>query len=66
MILEIFFVVAFVWAASCAAYWLYRSKMPRRYNAYAAGRIDTLFVIFMVSTFGLVVSGVLALVEQNV
>jgi hypothetical protein len=40
--------------------------MPRRYNAYAAGRIDTLFVIFMVSTFGLVVSGVLALVAQNV
>jgi len=66
MILEISFVVAFVWAASCTVYWLYRSKMPRRYSAYAAGRLDTLFVIFMVSTFALMISGLLVLVTQNV
>lgn len=53
--LNMFLVVATVWAGSGTAYWLFRANMPRRYNAYAAGRLDTLFAIFGVSTYALVI-----------
>ncbi len=52
--MSLFIVVATVWAGSGTAYWLFRSHAPRRYSAYAAGRLDTLFAIFIGSTFGLI------------
>ena len=66
MSLGIFIVVAFVWAASGTAYWLYRSTAPRRYSAYAAGRLDTVFAIFGLSTYALAVAGGVLLVVHNV
>jgi hypothetical protein len=44
-----------VWGLSGISYWLFRSMMPRRYNAYAAGRLDTLYVVFMLMTLALIV-----------
>lgn len=66
MSLGIFVAVVFVWAVSCSAYWLYRGVAPRKYNAYAAGRLDTVYVIFMASTFALAVLAAVLLVENNV
>jgi len=60
--ISLFFVVATVWAGSGTAYWLFRANAPRRYNAYAAGRIDTLFAIFGVSTYALVIVAALLFV----
>lgn len=62
--LSLFVVIAAVWCASGTAYWLFRSNAPRRYSAYAAGRLDTLFAIFGVSTYSMVVSAVLVLVVR--
>jgi hypothetical protein len=55
--MSLFIVVATVWAGSGTAYWLFRSNAPRRFSAYAAGRLDTLFAIFGVSTYALVICG---------
>jgi len=52
--ISFFVVITTIWAGSCAAYWLFRSKMPRRYSAYAAGRLDTLYVIFIIATYALI------------
>ena len=62
--LSLFVVIAAVWAGSGTAYWLFKGVAPRRYSAYAAGRLDTLFAIFGVATYSLVVSGVLVLVVR--
>lgn len=64
MTLSLFLVIATVWAGSGTAYWLFRAVAPRRYNAYAAGRLDTLFAIFGVATYALVVSGALLVVVR--
>lgn len=61
MTLSLFVVIATVWAGSGTAYWLFRADAPRKYNAYAAGRLDTLFAIFGVATYALVVSGAVLL-----
>lgn len=60
--ISLFVVIAAVWAVSGTAYWLFKGTAPQRYSAYAAGRLDTLFAIFGVATYALVVCGVLVLV----
>lgn len=62
--MSLFIVVAIVWASAGTGYFGFRSVAPRKYNAYAAGRLDTLYVIFVASTFVLVLSGVWLLVAR--
>jgi hypothetical protein len=50
-----FILFMIVWGLCGISYWLFRSMMPRRYNAYAAGRLDTLYVVFMLMTLALIV-----------
>lgn len=51
----IFILFMIVWGLSGISYWFFRSMMPRRYNAYAAGRLDTLYVVFMLMTLALII-----------
>jgi len=51
-----FILVLVLWGSSGISYWAFRAVKYRRYNAYAAGRLDTLYVVFMGLTVGLLVS----------
>lgn len=61
MSMSLFIVLSGLWALSGTAYWLFRAVAPRRYNAYSAGRLDTLFAIFIATTFAVCIFGVIVL-----
>ena len=60
-----FILFLIVWGLSGITYWLFRSVKYRRYNAYAAGRLDTMYVVFMVMTLGLIVAAVITVWGQQ-
>ena len=59
--MTLFIMLIVVWGLSGCAYWLFHSMKTRRYNAYASGRLDTLYVVFMLMTLVMILSGVVML-----
>ena len=57
--MSMFILFLIVWGSSGISYWLFRAVKYRRYNAYAAGRLDTLYVVFMLLTLALVICAVI-------
>ena len=55
LIMGMFILFSVVWGSAGIAYWLFRSMRTRRYNAYASGRLDTLYVVFMFLTLALII-----------
>jgi hypothetical protein len=59
-----FILVLVLWGCACVSYWLFRSMKTRRYNGYAAGRLDTMYVVFMLMTLALLVAAVITVWGQ--
>ena len=55
LIMGMFILFVVAWGFSGISYWLFHSMKTRRYNAYASGRLDTLYVVFMLMTLALIV-----------
>lgn len=45
-----------MWWFACVTYFVFRFTARHKFNAYAAARLDVLFVVFLLLTFVLFVS----------